>query len=151
MSGIVLQFGLATIPSCSTARSASTSSTTVPTTPVAPTTPIRASSMLALRLGRVELERAMELRHRPLDLLAADMARDLDRRGRHQLGLDPRRRHCLEGLRGDPRMALHPRPDHAHGAEIVTCAPLDAQTGERLAGRVSVLSGRGEEDLGFGA
>src|SRR5439155_26647705 len=79
-------------------RWASSSRTTEPTAPVAPTTPIL--GMLPLRLRRVELERPVQDRDRRLDLVAADVTRDLDwPRGDH-LRLDPGLREGLRCLRG---------------------------------------------------
>ena len=51
-----------------------------------------------------------------------DVARDLDRRGRDDCGLDPVLAQRRERLRGDARVALHSRADDAHLAEVVARA-----------------------------
>src|SRR4051812_14299225 len=127
-------------------RSSSRSTITPPTAPVAPTT--ATLGMLPLRLRGVELERPVQRRHRALDLVGAQVAGDLDRRGGDDLGLDPVVRQRLEGLRRNAGMAFHARADHAHLAEVVAGAPLDAEPVEHLGGGVAVLGRRGEDDLG---
>src|SRR2546429_5186166 len=102
--------------------------------------------MLALRLGRVELEGAMQHRDRRLNLVAPDVAGDLDRRGGHDLRLDAGVREGLERLRRHPGMALHPRADDTHLAQVVAGAPLDAEAVEYRRGRAAILRRRREDD-----
>ena len=47
--------------------------------PVAPTTPMRRSGMLALRLGRAEVEGVVQRLHGLLDVVVRDVEGDLDR------------------------------------------------------------------------
>src|ERR687887_454873 len=111
-------------------RSASRSTATRPTAPVAPIT--ATLGMLPLRFGRVELERLVEDPDRGLDLVAADVAGDLDRRGGDDLGLDSRAGEALEGLGRHAGVALHPRADHADLAEVVAGIPPHAEVVEHL-------------------
>src|SRR3954447_282293 len=101
------------------------STTTRPTAPVAPITPTL--GMLALRLWRVELEGVVQHRDGRVDLIGADVAGDLDRRGRDDFGLDPGLGQRRERLCRHARVALHARADHAHLAEVVARAPLHAE------------------------
>ena len=48
-------------------------------------------------------------------------------------------------------MALHPCADHAHLAEVVPRAPLDAEAVEHGGRRSAVVGRRREDDLGPGA
>src|SRR4051794_2046560 len=126
-------------------RSSRRSIMTPPTAPVAPTT--ATLGMLPLRFGRVELEGGVQRGDRRLDLVAAQVAGDLDRRRRHDLRLDPVIGEGRERLGGDARVALHAGSDHADLAEIVARAPVDAETVEHLRGCVAVLGRRREDDL----
>src|SRR5215203_7199574 len=126
-------------------RSASSSSVTAPTPPVAPITPTL--GMLALGLGGIELEGPVQLQDCSLDVLAAHVTGDLDRRGDHDLELDSGCRKRLESPRRHTRMALHPRADHTHLAQVVPGGPVDVEPVERIACRLVVLRRRREQDL----
>src|SRR3954447_23918382 len=132
-------------------RSARIERITSPTMPVAPTTPIRACSVVMVVSaldGRVaEVEGGVERAHCVLDGLLRHVAGDLDRGGRDDGGVDPELGERRERLRCDARMALHPRADDGHLAEVVTRAPVDAEAVERARGGGGVLDGCREEDL----
>src|SRR3954447_2729787 len=109
---------------------------TDPAAPVAPT---------IATLGKVEglVKRA----HGRLDFVNGDVARDLDRRRRHDGELDPLVAQRGKGLCRDPGMALHPGADHADLAEVVARRPASADRVERALGVGAVVGRRREDDL----
>src|SRR6266508_3612764 len=96
-------------------RSARSSSVTVPTAPVAPTTPSLAMPSFGARVG--QLEGLVERADRALDVLARNVERDLDRRRRHELGLDAELSQRPKGACCDAGVALHPSANDADLAE----------------------------------
>ena len=131
-------------------RSASSSSVTVPTTPVAPTTPTRASVVGTNGLLGIELEGAVQRAHRVLDPVAVDETGDLDRRGVHDLGLDPELPEGRERPAGDAGMRLHSGADDADLAEVAARRPRDAEPVERRGGVRRVRDRPGKDDLRAG-
>src|SRR4051794_32794061 len=107
---------------------------TEPTAPVAPTTPMRASDTRSLQLERL-VQRLDGLRH----VLGADVAGDLDRRGRDDLRPDARALERGERPRSDPGVALHAGADERDLPEVVAHRPLDIQSAQRALGRHPVL------------
>src|SRR6266540_3788143 len=101
---------------------------TAPTAPVAPTTPMRgwALGMGPFGFWPVQLEARMQCLHRLLHLSTSDVGRDLDRRGREDLGLDLSRCERREEPRCHTRVALHACADQADLAQVVAHAPLHA-------------------------
>ena len=83
-----------------------------------------------------------------------DVAGDLDRRGRHDLGLDAGVGQRREHLRRHARVALHARADHADLAEVVARAPLRRRArrappcaaSRSSAGAEKTISGAGLDD-----
>src|SRR4051795_12189010 len=122
-------------------RCSSSATTSVPTAPVEPITAI---------LGLAKVERLVERLDSAFDIVGLDMAGDLDRRRRDDGRLDAEARERLERPRSDARVALHAGSDEADLAEVVTCAPLEAERVERRGGVGAVLRRRREDDLGSG-
>ena len=91
--------------------------------------------------------------HRVGDAVAADHARDLDRRGRDHLDVDPLAGEHREHLRGDARVRLHPRADDRDLAHLgLVVDPADPELAddrlERLARDPQILARDGERQLG---
>src|SRR3712207_6444220 len=144
-------------------RSARSSSVTVPTAPVAPTTPTRGpvpdpatrpakfpdegSDMLALRVRAPELEGVVQRADAPLDVLARDEERDLDRRRRDEVRPDAKPVERRERASSDARVASHPRAHDAHLRELPSLVPVSTKANERRLDLRLVLGRRRENDL----
>src|SRR6266702_3794284 len=92
---------------------------------------MRALPMASLRLLTSEVKGAVESLDRPPDVLAGDVARDLDRRRGHDLRLDAFLGEHFEEAGRNAWMALHAGTDEADLAEVVAGAPGDAEPVER--------------------
>src|SRR6266540_3258618 len=125
-------------------RSARSSSVTVPTAPVAPTTPSLDMPSFGARVG--QLEGLVERADRALDVLARNVERDLDRRRRHELGLDAELSQRPKGACCDAGVALHPSANDADLAEAFALRPAGAEPLEGTRSLLTVFPRSGEDD-----